>query len=70
MAAARRAKRKRKRKQTKKSGHGTRGNRFGRFLDLDEAHAAVFGDGEVTVVAESRDIDAGDFASLKDRHAF
>ena len=52
-----------------KSGHSIRGNGFGHFLDLDEAHAAVFSDGEVTMVAESRDIDASDFASLKDRHA-
>ena len=56
-------------RQTGKSGHGARGDGFGRFLDLDEAHAAVSGDGEATVVAESRDIDAGDFAGLKDRHA-
>ena len=69
MAAARRARRKRERKQTGKSGHGIRGDGFGRFLDLDEAHAAVSVDGEATVVAESRDIDVGDFAGLKDRHA-
>ena len=30
---------------------------------------AVSSDGEATVVAESRDIDAGDFAGLKDCHA-
>ena len=30
---------------------------------------AVSSDGEATVVAESRDIDAGDFAGLKDHHA-
>ena len=67
---ARRARRKRQRKQTGKSGHGTRGDGFGRFLDLDDAHAAVSGDGKVIVVAESRDIDTGDFAVLKDRLAF
>ena len=67
---ARRARRKRQRKQTGKSGHGTRGDGFGRFLDLDDAHAAVSGHGKVIVVAESRDIDTGDFAVLKDRHAF
>ena len=67
---ARRARRKREKKQTGKSGHGTRGDGFGRFLDLDDAHAAVSGDGKVIVVAESRDIDTGDFAVLKDRHAF
>ena len=60
---------KRERKQIKKSGHSIRGDGFGHFLDLDKAHAAVFSDGEVTMVAESRDIDASDFASLKDRHA-
>ena len=31
---------------------------------------AVSGDGEAAVVAESRDIDVGDFAVLKDHHAF
>ena len=69
MAAARRARRKRERKQTGKSGHGTRGGGFRRFLDLNEAYAAVSGNREAIVVVESRDIDAGDFASLKDRHA-
>ena len=65
---ARRARRKRERKKTEKSEHGTRGEGFGRFLDLDKAHAAVSGDGEATVVAKSRDIDADNFAGLKDRH--
>ena len=63
------ARRKRERKQIGKSGHSIRGDGFGHFLDLDGAHVAVFSDGEVTMVAESRDIDASDFASLKDRHA-
>ena len=67
--AAKRARRKRERKQTGKSGHGTRGDEFGRFLNLDEAHAAVSDNGEVTLVAESRDIDAVDFTGLKDCHA-
>ena len=35
----------------------------------DEAHAVVSGDGEATVVTESRDIVASDFAGLKNRHA-
>ena len=68
-AAARRARRKRERKQTRKSGHGIRGDGFGHFLYLDKPHAAVFDDGETTVVAESRDINAGDFTVLKDRYA-
>ena len=34
----------------------------------NEAHATVSGDGEATVVTESRDIVAGDFAGLKNRH--
>ena len=62
--------RKKERKQTRKRRHGIRGERFGRFLDLDDAYAAISGNGEATVVAESRDIDAGDFAVLKDCHAF
>ena len=70
MAAVRRARRKRERKQTGKSGHGTRGDEFRCFLDLNEAYAAISGNGEAIMVVESRDIDAGDFASLKDRHAF
>ena len=67
---ARRATRKRERKQTGKSGHGTRGDMFGRFLDLDEAHMAVPDDGVAIVVAKSRDIDADDFVVLKDHPAF
>ena len=55
---------------TRESGHGARGDRFGRFLDLDEAHAAVSGDGESAVVAEPRDVDAGDLAGLKNGHSF
>nr|POF18465.1 hypothetical protein CFP56_62234 [Quercus suber] len=35
----------------------------------DEAHVAVFGDGEAIMVAKSRDIDAGNSASLKNHHA-
>ena len=35
----------------------------------DEAHAVVSGDGEATVLTESRDIDTSDFAGLKNRHA-
>ena len=35
----------------------------------DEAHAVVSGDGEATMLTESRDIDAGNFAGLKNRHA-
>ena len=35
----------------------------------DEAHAVVSGDGEATMLTESRDIDAGDFAGLKNHHA-
>lgn len=54
---------------TRKSGHGTRGDRLRRLLDFDEAHAAVTGDGEAAVVAEARDIDAGDLAGLQDSKA-
>ena len=57
----RRARRKIDRKQTRKSGHGIKGDKFRHILDLDEAHAAVSGDGEATVVVELRDIDTGDF---------
>ena len=35
----------------------------------DKAHAAVSGDGEATVLIESRDIGTGNFAGLKNRHA-
>jgi len=35
----------------------------------DEAHAAVSNDREAIMVAKSRDIDASDFAGLKNRHA-
>ena len=65
----RRARRKIDRKQTRKSRHGTKGDKFRRILDLDEAYVAVSGDGEATVIAESRDIDVGNFVGLKDRHA-
>ena len=46
-------------------GHGAGGDGLGRFLDLDEAHAAVPGDGESAVVAEARYVDAGDLAGLE-----
>ena len=36
----------------------------------DKAHAVVSGDGEVTMLTELREIDAGDFAGLKNHHAF
>lgn len=50
---------------TWKRGHGAGGDGLGRLLDLDEAHAAVAGDGETAVVAEPRDVDAGDLAGLE-----
>ena len=64
-AVARKARRKRERKQTRKSGHGIKGHRLWRFLDLNKAHAVVSGDEEATVVAELRDINIGDFTGLK-----
>lgn len=54
---------------TGKSGHGAGGYGFGGLLDLDEAHAAVPGDGEAAVVAEARDVHAGDLTGLENRHA-
>src|SRR3989475_403657 len=37
---------------------GAGGQRLGRFLDLDQAHAAVGGDRELAVIAEVRHVDA------------
>ena len=61
---------------TKKRAYGTtcEGKCLGDIIDTipslnDEAHATVSGDGKAIMVAKSRDIDAGDFASLKNRHA-
>jgi hypothetical protein len=54
---------------TGKSGHGAGGDGLGGLLDLDEAHAAVAGDGEAAVVAEARDVHAGHLAGLEHRHA-
>jgi hypothetical protein len=46
-------------------GHGTGSDGLGRLLDLDETHAAVSSDGESAMVAEARDVDAGDLAGLE-----
>lgn len=54
---------------TRKGRHGAGGDGLGGLLDLDEAHAAVAGDGEAAVVAEPRDVDAGDLAGLEDSEA-
>jgi hypothetical protein len=35
------------------------GKRLRRLLDLDQTHAAVGRDGELLVIAEVRDVDAG-----------
>lgn len=48
-------------------GHGAGCNGLGGLLDLDEAHAAVPGNGEAAVVAEARDINASDLAGLEHR---
>src|SRR6185437_11090063 len=42
-------------------------NRLRRLLLLDEAHAAIAGDGEPLVVAEMRHLDAGMLAGLQHR---
>src|SRR3546814_14501022 len=49
--------------------HGAGGDRLGRTLHLDQAHAAVAGHRQAVVVAESRNLDAGELAGLQDRHA-
>ena len=42
---------------------------FGAFSMLDQAHAAIAGDGEPLVEAEMRDLDAGLLAGLQHRRA-
>lgn len=49
-------------------GHSARGNGFGGLLDLDEAHTAVSSDGEAAVIAEPRNVNSGDLASLEHCH--
>jgi hypothetical protein len=50
--------------------HGAARLRLGRAgLHLDQAHAAVAGDRQALVVAEARDLDAGQLAGLQDRDA-
>src|SRR3546814_447972 len=49
--------------------HGAGGDRLGRTLHLDQAHAAVAGHRQAVVVAESRNLDAGELAGLQDRQA-
>src|SRR5208283_2651565 len=44
-------------------------DRLGRLLDLDEAHAAVAGDRQALVVAEARDLLAGELAGLQHRRS-
>ena len=49
--------------------HGAGGDRLGRALHLDQAHAAVAGDRQAVVVAEARDLGAGQLAGLQHREA-
>src|SRR6185312_10088019 len=46
--------------------HGTRGDGLGDAFHLDQAHAAVTGDRQAFVVAETRDLSAGHLARLQD----
>ena len=46
--------------------HGAGGDRLGRALHLDQAHAAIAGDRQPLVIAEARDLDAGLLAGLQD----
>ena len=43
---------------------------FRALFHFDEAHPTVPGDGQARVVAKPRDVHAGVFARLQDRHAF
>lgn len=54
---------------TRKGGHGAGSDRLGRLLNLHQTHTAVTGNGEAAVVAESRNVDAGDLAGLEHSHA-
>ena len=49
--------------------HGAGGDRLRHAADLDQAHAAIAGDRQALVIAEARDLDAGQLAGLDQRDA-
>ena len=49
--------------------HGAGGDRLRHARDLDQAHAAIAGDRQALVIAEARDLDAGETAGLDQRDA-
>ena len=49
--------------------HGAGGDRLRHARHLDQAHAAIAGDRQPLVIAEARDLDAGQLARLQQRDA-
>uniref|UniRef100_A0A7C8ZXY0 Uncharacterized protein n=1 Tax=Opuntia streptacantha TaxID=393608 RepID=A0A7C8ZXY0_OPUST len=50
---------------SRKSRHGARSDRFGRFLDLNQTHTTISSNREATVVAKTGNINPGDLTRLK-----